>query len=200
MKASRKTKRSDASLAFSCRCGAVSGELMLINPDEDTHVVCHCKSCRLAMELAGLDEKASQGVDLYQTAPDRIEIKTGMKHLVPKQFSEKGGIYRWHAACCNTPMFNSMKSPAFFFAGVLTCNLTDTTPLGPVLVEGFVPSEDGTRRHNKLPTMIWRFLKRDARARLSGRHRKNWFFDPDGTPVAKPELISTARGITQLDI
>lgn len=126
------------------------------------------------------------GVDLYQTAPDHINVQTGKALLVPKQFTEKGGVYRWHASCCNTPMFNTMKSPAFFFAGVLTINLTDKAPLGPVVVEAFVAGEDGKQRHKNLPTMLWRFMKREARARLTGRNRKNWFFGRDGKPVATP--------------
>lgn len=182
--------KKDVSIPLSCRCGMVSGQLLHIDPNDDTHVVCHCRSCRRAMELAGLSVEASGGVRLYQTTPDKIAITTGAEHLVPKQFTEKGGIFRWHAACCNTPMFNTMKSPTFFFAGVLTCNLADTAPLGPVLVEGFIAGEDGKQRHKNLSTMMWRFLKRAARARLSGHHRENWFFGPDGKPVAKPEFLN----------
>ena len=176
-------------LPFACRCGKVTGHLTHVDPHDGTHAVCHCKSCRRAMELAGLEEDAVGGVDIYQTAPDRIEVETGAEHLVPKQFSESKGIYRWHAACCGTPMFTTTKTPAFFFAGFLTRNLADTAPLGPVIMEGFIPGENGKQRHKNLATLMWRLLKRAARARLSGRYRNNPFFTADGNPVAQPQPL-----------
>jgi len=178
-----------STIPFACRCGAVTGQLTHVDPHDGTHAVCHCKSCRRAMEIAGLEEDAVGGVDIYQTAADRVEVEYGAEHLVPMQFSPDKGIYRWHAACCDTPMFNTMKTPAFFFAGVLTRNLADITPLGPVVMEGYVPDANGKQRHKNLKTLVWRLFKRAARARLSGRYRNHPFFAADRKPVAEPQLL-----------
>jgi hypothetical protein len=177
-----------ASIQFACRCGEVTGTLNGVDPDEGTHVVCHCNSCRRAMEKSGLADEAQDGVALFQTTPDRIRIATGMGRLAPRQLSPKG-LLRWQATCCNTPMFNTLSGPAIPFAGVLVRNLDSAAPLGPVIAHGFIDKGNGKQGHENGPTVIWRFLKRAALARLTGKARQNPFFGSDSKPVAKPQLF-----------
>ena len=174
---------------FSCRCGTVTGTLSDIDPAEGTHVVCHCNACRRSLELVGLDAEAADGVDLFQTTPDRIRIETGLDRLEPRRLSPKG-ILRWHATCCDTPMFNTMAGPGMPFVGVLVRNLADPAQLGPVIAHGFVAGSDGKQHHQNGAAVIWRLLKRSALARLSGRGRRNPFFSDDGKPIAEPVLLA----------
>lgn len=176
-----------ADIPFACRCGAVTGTLRDVRPREGSHVVCHCNACARALALSGLADEAANGVDLWQTTPDRIEIATGQDHLLPVRLSPKG-VFRWTAQCCDTPMVNTFARPRIPFAGVLTRNLSDPAPLGPVIAHGFVAGPDGKQRHQNGGRVIWRMLKRTAAAKLSGRGRKNPFFDADGTPIAAPLL------------
>jgi hypothetical protein len=178
-----------ADIPFSCRCGGLSGHLLNARPGEGTHLLCHCADCARAQALY---DDASGPVAIFQTTPDRIKIETGKEHLALMQLSPNG-LFRWTAACCDTQMFNTLKSPRIPFAGIVVARLADAAPLGPVLGEGFVPGPDGKTRHRHITRMIWRFLKRSAAARFSGRWRDTPFFDADGRPVAKPRLAPRVR-------
>lgn len=180
-----------ADSSFACRCGTVSGTLTGIRPGEGTHVICHCNACARAMALCGLQDEAAGGVDLWQTTPDRVTIATGRDRLVPVQLSPKG-LYRWTARCCDTPMFNTFSGPGLPFVGVLTRNLADIAPLGPVIAHGFVTRAGGKQGHQHGGRVIWRMLKRTTAARLSRRWRSTPFFDDSGAPIAAPELAPRA--------
>jgi hypothetical protein len=176
-----------ADIPFACRCGTVTGTLHGVRPSEGTHVVCHCHACARAMALSGLGNEAVDGVDLWQTTPDRIEIATGADQLVPVRLSPKG-LYRWTARCCDTPMVNTFAGPGLPFAGMLVRNIADPAPLGPVIAHGFVTGPDGKQRHQNGAAVVWRMLKRTVAARLSGRWRQTPFFDGAGQPINPPEL------------
>ena len=180
-----------ADIPFACRCGAVTGTLHDVRPKEGTHALCQCHSCRRGLDLFDLGALANGGVDLFQTTPDRIEFMTGQDQMAVTSLSPKG-MFRWYARCCGTPMVNTFRSPALPFAGVLVFNLSDSTPLGPIVATGFVTGPDGKQRHQNGSRVIWRFLKRTAAAKLSGRARQNPFFDTSGQPIATPELAPRA--------
>ncbi|WP_306045596.1 DUF6151 family protein [Nioella sp. MMSF_3534] len=181
-----------ADIPFACRCGTVTGILHDVRPQEGTHVVCHCNSCARAMRLSGLGDSAAGGVDLWQTTPDRIEIATGADRLIPVQLSPKG-LFRWTAQCCDTPMINTFGSPALPFAGILTGNLSDPAPLGPVIAHGFVTGPNGKQRHQNGGRVIWRFVKRTVAAKLGRRGRQTPFFNADGSPINAPVLAPRAE-------
>ena len=176
-----------ADIPFACRCGTVTGTLHNAHPSEGTRAICHCQSCARALALSGLGAEAASGVEIWQTTPDRIEIITGQDHLAPLQLSPKG-LFRWRATCCDTPMFNTFGSPTIPFTGVLTRNLSDPAPLGPVVAHGFVAGPDSKQRHQNGNRVIWRFVKRTVIAKLTGRGRRNPFFTADGAPIAAPVL------------
>jgi len=126
-------------------------------------------------------------VAIFQTTSDRIRIETGQDELALMQLSPNG-LFRWYAACCDTQMFNTLRSPRSGFAGIFVARLAEPGPLGPVIGEGSVPGTGSKTRHRNITRIIWRFLKRSLAARLSGRWRQTPFFDADGVPVAKARL------------
>lgn len=172
-------------IGFACRCGCLTGRLTNARPEEGSHLICHCADCARARAL--YDDPASGPVAIFQTTADRIRIDTGQDHLALMQLSPNG-LFRWIADCCDTQMFNTLKSPRTGFAGIVVARLSDPAPLGPVIGAGFVPGPDGKTRHHHLGRTIWRFLKRSAAARLSGRWHQSPFFDAEGRPVAKAQL------------
>lgn len=143
------------------------------------------------MALSGLADEAADGVDLWQTTPDRIEITSGADRLVPRRLSP-GGLLRWTARCCDAPMFNTFAGPGMPFVGVLTRTLADPGPLGPVIAHGFVTGPDGRQRHRHGNRVVWRLLKRTVAARLSGRWKQNPFFDSTGHPIHPPQPVADA--------
>lgn len=183
-----------AEARFSCRCGALTGRLVGIDPREGTHLVCHCADCARADRAFGGAGDAAQGVALWQTTPDRVVIETGAAHLRLTRLSPRG-LNRWVAGCCGTPMFNTLKGPGMPFVGVLVARLDSAAALGPVIAHGFLDTPGGKSRHKGGLTVGARFVKRALRARLSGAWRATPFFDPEsGAPVAEPEILPRDAG------
>lgn len=126
-------------------------------------------------------------------APNKVKIDAGAVHMRPMRLTSKG-VLRWYAACCDTPLFNTMATPKLPFVGVLTDRLEKTEPLGPIIAEGFVEGADGKARHVNGGRVVGRFLRRTLAARLSGRWKETPFFNPaNGAPVA--EIQRPARDI-----
>lgn len=173
-------------IPFSCRCGSLTGTLQNVRPTEGTHLICHCDSCCRGMQIHAIDANRRDGVALFQTTPDRIQIATGIDQLAVKQMTPKGPL-RWYASCCSTPMFNTTGSRGFAFTGVLVHCLADTAPLGPVVGECYFERTENTPRHRHFPRLVWRVIRRAAIARLTGKWRENPFFGNDNRPIARPD-------------
>lgn len=181
-------------IAFSCICGTVAGHVALDGPASGNHVICHCPDCRTAELALGQPDPDPEGVEIWQTTPDRVHVTQGADRLAILQLSPKG-LYRWHATCCGAPMFNTLRSPRLAFAGIAANRLADTAPLGPVIGHAFMASPGGGYRHKGFNRIGLRVLRMMLLANLSGRWRDTPFFDPAGTPRAGITLISReARG------
>lgn len=176
-------------IAFSCECGTLKGTLRGANARSDTHAECFCADCRAAEMHLGQPDPAPGPVRIYQTSPDRIIIDQGQDQLAVFSFGEKN-LLRWHAACCNVPLFNTMRSPKVSFVGIRTNRLADTTALGPIVGRGFIPVAGGKPKHEGLPRLIWGMAARVIGGRLSGRWKQTPFFD-----VA---TLETSRHVTVL--
>jgi len=182
------------SVRFACRCGALTGRLTDIRPSEGTHLVCHCDDCARAARYFDADTRTDQGIALWQTTPDRIQIDTGAEHLRLMRLSPRG-LFRWYAGCCNTPIANTLTTPWLPFAGLMVDRLDDPAPLGPVICESFVPVPGGRPTNRNAVVMAWRIFLRGIGARLAGLAQKTPFFTwPDKQPAAAPELAPKDAG------
>lgn len=140
------------------------------------------------MDHFGIPGTREEGVDLFQTTPDRIRIAAGQDQLALLRLSPRG-LMRWYARCCGTPLFNTTSTPLFSFVGVLTRNLEGSEALGPVVAHGFVDDGTGKSRHVHGGRVVRGLLSRAAGALISGRWRQTPFFDPaTRAPVAEAEL------------
>ena len=114
-----------------------------------------------------------------------------------------GGTVRWFARCCNTPIGNTLATPAIPFIGVVTACLQgsgQTSSLADAIgpagrgVHGRFAYGDLQRvnAHAKAPlSLIGRFLARVVRWRLRGDHKRSPLFDAaSAKPVATPEVLS----------
>ncbi len=180
---------------FSCDCGEVK---VLLSPSAiqtSTRAICYCQSCRGA-ELHFRKENPNftreGGVDILLTTPDRIEIE-GADKLKIMRISEKG-IFRWYAACCNSPMVNTLSKPNIAFAAVIVPR-DKIFPSGHELGQ---PLHVRTKSHPQgqdLPykDQIMRETFRVLRLMIAGffRHEQNPFLkNGTKTPIANPELLS----------
>ncbi|MBE1283181.1 MAG: hypothetical protein GJ676_07700 [Rhodobacteraceae bacterium] len=175
---------------FSCECGALHGQIEDHGLRAGTHLECFCPDCRAAQLYFDQPDPAPGAVELFQTTPDAITIHAGSEHLAMLRLGPKG-LYRWYAGCCNTPLFNTLKSRRFAFAGILADRLEDNSVLGPIRVQGYVPTAGKPPRHKGAGRMAYGIFSRMIGAWVSGRWRQTPFFDPDtGKPVAEPVVIS----------
>jgi len=118
-----------------------------------------------------------------QATPEQVRILVGTEHLGCLRLTE-GGLTRWFTGCCMTPLANTSRRAWMPFVGLMIAVLDteDEALLGPAV------HANGT-----CPTP-WRTVLRSVWALLLGvllrRHRPHAFFDENGKPVARPEVIS----------
>lgn len=189
-------------IAFSCRCGAVRGTVSGLDPASGTHAVCYCDSCRAAELYLRQPDPEDAGVHIFQTEPDRLTFDAGRELVAPMSFTGKGAL-RWRATCCDTPMFNTARTPKISFVGIRTPILSDPSACGPVTGWAFVPGKDGKTRHRGLYALAVKGGMRMLMQRLSGRWKNTPFFDVEtGKPLQpvdvlpkglRKELLATAN-------
>jgi hypothetical protein len=102
-----------------CRCREVRGVVTDVSPQTVNRVVCYCDDCQAFLhQLARRDLlDAHGGSDIVQVAPSSLSFVQGTERIVGLRLTPKG-LYRWYAACCKTPVGNTL-SPAVPFIGVI---------------------------------------------------------------------------------
>jgi hypothetical protein len=185
-------------MKFQCGCGKLAGVIEGAGPKAGHHVACYCTDCRAFVAHLGqgakfLDEAG--GTDLFQTSPARVKLTAGAAHLASLRLSPKG-LYRWYAACCNTPLFNTGTGPGLPFASAMTANFVDgVAGLGPVKARvntgtalGPVPQPNG-----RLVTLraVLGLIGSLLAARIRGDQKRSPFFDAEtGAPAAKARVLT----------
>jgi hypothetical protein len=187
-----------------CRCGKVRGSVIGLSADAGKRAICYCDDCQIyALHLGTsdlLDERG--GTEAVMSAPAKVAISDGAAELRCLRLSPKG-LYRWYAACCNTPIGNmvSGRVPVLIvpLAGLDLAALGKPADeaLGPVAVrmqarfaKGGVP--EGA--HPKAPVrMLPTLLAHVARGLLQGHAQPSPFFDQHGQPRVTPQLIDKSE-------
>lgn len=192
-----------ADLSIRCKCGHLRGTARDISPDSGNRVVCYCDDCQAFARALGTDDMTLDplgGTDIFQMSPARLELTHGTGQLACLRLTPKG-TFRWYAACCNTPIGNTLPVSHLPFLGLIhACIDTEGASLdellGPVRARamtrfargGPIP---GGRSHNGFSVrMIVATLWRILRWRLHGDHRHSPFFEPaTGQPVVEPRVL-----------
>ncbi|MEM7643874.1 MAG: DUF6151 family protein [Pseudomonadota bacterium] len=174
-------------LDFACSCGRLQGEVRDVSPQAYTNIVCHCDDCRSAYTHLGKADPEKVGI--LQTTQDRVRITAGGENLRVFRNTPNGPL-RWYATCCDTPLFYTMPKARLVHVGVNSDRLADPSAIGPVQVEGFVPTPSGKPKHKNAGRMVLRMMSRMAAKNLSGDWRKSPFFDELGKPTVPPKLLT----------
>jgi len=186
---------SPAAHPLRCRCGALQGHVE--RNGGSNRMVCYCQDCQAFARFLGPTDQvldAQGGSDIVQLAPHRIKITQGASHLAVMRLSSKG-MLRWYAACCRTPVGNTLNSRNMPFTGLLVQCL-DAAPLeaafGPVRGSVNTASAIGESRPRAfgMAGSLLRILGIVAGSRLSGRDKDTPFFTASGLPVAEPTVLS----------
>lgn len=178
---------------FSCSCGALSGEVSALSPDSATHIVCFCPDCRAAEVYFGQTDPEDDGVHLAQLNPSDVSITNGEEHLALLRLYSSG-IFRWYAACCNAPLFNTVATPKVRFISIMANRLEHPQRLGSVKARAFEPTRKGKVRHHHAMRMIWPIAVRSLAGLISGEWRETPLFDPaTGKPIREAKVLTSAE-------
>ena len=183
-------------LPFACRCGTVRGTVRELTPKLGNHIVCYCADCRAFSQLGGGDAlDASGGTELLQTSAGNVTIESGADRLACVRMTERGP-HRWIATCCDTPMANTLGSPALPFATMVApvvgaSRAERDAAVGPSLGAGFPKSALGEPLEPpvSVPRMLARFARLMLWARRRGHQRRSPFHE-GGAPISEPRVMS----------
>ena len=184
-----------------CTCGQIRGLLTSTTPSN--RCVCYCDDCQaFARHLkahGALDERG--GTEVIHVPPANLQFTQGAEKLACLRLTD-AGMLRWYAACCNTPIGNTLANPRMSFVGLVhTCLVGDAqarqASFGPVTMVVGVKSALGDDNKPHTAGLVSGMAKTMAmifKARLSGAYRRSPFFNPEtGTPVAKPKVLTAAE-------
>ena len=178
-------------LPVRCSCGALRGVVRRVSANHGNRVVCYCDDCQsFAYFLGGAKQilDAHGGTDIFQMSPARLEISEGADKLACMRLSP-GGLVRWYASCCNTPIGNTLATRQVPFVGLIHSCVDHTADgrsrdeaLGPIRARVNARFAKGDRAqldaHDRTPvSQLFRFVPMILMARLRGDHTRSPFFD-----------------------
>lgn len=192
-------------LTIRCTCGQFEGVASDISPDVGNHIVCYCDDCQCFQHYLGQADTvldANGGTDVFQMSPARLSITKGAEQLACLRL-RPNGIVRWYTRCCNTPVGNTLATPALPFVGMVTACLDRSREpcrvdeaLGPVTGGVFgkfaIGNRDELEAYDKAPvSMIFGFLANVVRWRIAGAHKQSPFFDAStGALIREPKILT----------
>lgn len=177
-----------------CGCGSLAGRIE--GSGLHNRGICYCTDCRAFARLLGksgevLDEKG--GTEIVQLAQPRLRFERGEEHLAIVRLSPKG-ILRWYAACCNTPIGNTLPTRSISVIGLVHACLDRQRmdeDFGGIAVIVHAESALGSPKPRprgfllataRLVGITWANL-------LTGRYRRSPLFDATGAPKAEPRVL-----------
>ncbi|MEM9531829.1 MAG: DUF6151 family protein [Pseudomonadota bacterium] len=184
-----------------CECGKLRGIARDLAPAYVNRAVCYCDDCQSFAHFLGraddvLDEHG--GSEIYQLAPVRFRITAGQEQLACVRLRPKG-LYRWYAACCKTPLANSLTSAIPFVGLIRPCvKGADETSVGPVKMRihgRFARGGAAPSAHPKAPlSAAFSILFKLLRRRFRGQHRQHPLFNAEtGKAVVKPQVLEPSE-------
>lgn len=189
-------------LSFTCACGAITGTLIDVGPDQGDHVICHCTDCQDLTHYLGHAARvldAHGGTALYQSRCARMTIHSGRDRLACVHMTDKPTL-RWYAACCRMPLFNSYRNGRIPY---ITTQLAACDPARRDRLtgapRGHLFTQDAIGDTSALPKMsmgklMRRFFPRMVRDLLSGDRRRCELFDAATLePIAVPHRLTAGE-------
>lgn len=189
-------------LALRCRCGRVRGVVRGLSPTRGTRVVCYCHDCRAFARHLGRPDllDAHGGSDIFQVAPSQVSVDEGLEQLACMRLSS-GGMFRWYARCCQTPLGNTVSgrvpfvglSPTLIAEALAARGRQVDQVLGPAVgVQGrSATPAPAPGAHASAPVgLVLRVVKNLGTWWLTGRGQPSPYFEPSGRPRAEPVVLT----------
>ena len=181
-----------------CQCGTIQGVVAAAR--NANHCVCYCRDCQAFAHFLGradvvLDERG--GSQIIQVLPKNLSFTQGGDALACMRLTEQG-LLRWYAACCNTPIGNTLATPKISFIGLVhNCLESGAQSLeesfGPIRAWVNTKGAKGDPKPEASGQAAagWWFISRVLKARLNGEYKQNPVFRGDtGRPVVVPRVLS----------
>ena len=179
-----------------CKCGSIRGQVQ--GRGTCSRVKCYCCDCRAFTKYLGCSNDvldAHGGTEIVQIAQPRVVFLQGKEHLAAVRFSEKG-LVRWYAACCKTPIGNTLPDPKVSFIGLIhscldSSKLEEDFGINIAIVN--VDSAFGEPKPEQKGVFgtILRFLWIVLTMRIRGKYRNSQFFDDSGDLIALPKVLAS---------
>ena len=178
-----------------CKCGSVRGQIE--GTGTSSRVICYCTDCRAFAHFLGQAEEvldAQGGTEIVQIAQPRLRILKGVEHLACLRLSPNG-MLRWYAACCCTPLGNTMDKRKIGFIGLIHSSLDSArmdSDFGISIARLNTSTALGATKpvQNGLPGVIARFIWLVLVTRFSGRYKNSQLFNSTGAPIVQASILS----------
>jgi hypothetical protein len=192
------------SIALSCRCGNVRGEVSGVAPDRINRVVCYCDDCRAYARFLERPDLLDRhgGTDIVQVQSTTVRFSAGQDQLRCMRLSPRG-MTRWYTDCCHTPVGNTVMA-AVPFAGIVRSCLDAglvaaggaEAVLGPA--EGcnarFAVHGKPAGAHERASAgLVLRVARRIAKWKLRSLGQRSEYFDASGAPARAPRVLEAAE-------
>jgi hypothetical protein len=192
-----------ATHALRCRCGELRGSVTLA--PSATRALCYCRDCQAFARVLGGVEGAGDvlddagGTEVLASLPQHVQFTAGLDRLACLSLRE-GGLLRWYASCCRTPIANTPRHPRLPYVGLVHSVLG----AAPERQASFGPLRMAVNRGGAwqpVPAPRWAnavgilgLMKTLLFARLGGGWRRNPFFEPGtGAPVRPVHVLTAAE-------
>jgi hypothetical protein len=183
-------------LHISCACGKFHASLNQ-SISQHNRLTCYCKDCQAFAHFLAQDNTLNEqgGTDIVQVPADMVSIAKGPEHLACLRLTP-GGLHRWYASCCNTPIGNA-PGKSMPFIGLIHSCLQPADAIapafGPVKMVVFTNSATGSPKPKSrgMVTGIIAFIWLALATRWRGGSAKHPFFDAEtGEPVVAPTVLN----------
>jgi hypothetical protein len=183
-----------ANITVQCQCGIVAGTLADVSAGSGTRLMCYCADCQAYARAMKAEYvmNAYGGTDIFQVPPGYLTLHQGAERMMSLRLKE-GGLTRWYADCCQTPIANTVAATMPFIGVILnpSVNVFDQNALGDVRyhvqAEYAEGQPSGVTMHKGFPFgLLLRNLPLFMWAKLRGKAAESPFYKRSGEPISAP--------------
>jgi hypothetical protein len=184
-----------------CKCGSIRGHVH--GKGINNRVVCYCSDCQAFAKFLECQNEVLDthgGTEIVQVAQARVNFSQGKEHLAILRLSKKG-LIRWYAACCKTPIGNTLSNPKISFIGLIHSALDRAMidqDFGKNIAIVNVNAATGEPKPEQkgLLGATLRFLWIILSMRIGGQYKKSELFNESGKLIVSPTVLTAEeRGV-----